>query len=57
MDKEEFLKNKLKKIAYNYGINIESPVIFKEIMSEFLDIYNYGYDDGYEYGYDDSYWC
>lgn len=57
MDKEEFLKNKLKKIGYNYGINIESPVIFKEIMSELLDIYNYGYDDGYEYGYDDGYWC
>lgn len=47
MDKKEFLKNKLKKIGYNYGINIESPVVFKKIMSEILDIYREGYDDGY----------
>ena len=53
MDKEEFLKNKLKKIGYNYGINIESPVIFKEIMTEFLDIYNRGYIDGYYDSYRD----
>ena len=53
MDKEEFLKSKLKKIAYNYGINIESPVVFKEIMSEILDIYREGYIDGYYDSYRD----
>lgn len=53
MDKEEFLKNKLKKIAYNYGINIESSVVFKEIMTDLLDIYNEGYDKGYDDGYEE----
>lgn len=47
MDKEEFLKSKLQKIAYNYGINIESPVVVKEIMTELEDIYNEGFNEGY----------
>ena len=55
MDKEEFLKSKLKKIAYNYGINIKSPIIFKEIMSELLDIYRKAYDKGYDDGYREWY--
>ena len=58
MDKEVFLKSKLKRIAYNYSINIESPVVFKEIMAELSDIYykgfNEGYDQGYDQGYDDG---
>lgn len=45
--KEEFLKSKLKKIAYNYGINIESPIVVKEIMAELLDIYMTGFNEGY----------
>ena len=47
MDKEEFLKSKLHKIAYNYGIRIESPVVVKEIMAELLDIYMTGFNEGY----------
>ena len=47
MDKEEFLKSKLRKIAYNYGIRIESPVVVKEIMTELLDIYMTGFNEGY----------
>lgn len=39
MDKEEFLKSKLEKIANNYGIRIESPVVIRELISELSDIY------------------
>ena len=52
MDKETFLKSKLRKIAYNYGIRIESPVVVKEVMAELLDIYWSGYDEGFDKGYD-----
>lgn len=47
MDKEEFLKSKLQKIAYNYGIRIDSPIVVKEIMTELEDIYNEGFNEGY----------
>lgn len=47
MYKEEFLKSRLKRIAYNYSINIESPVVFKEIMAELSDIYDEGFNEGY----------
>ena len=55
MDKEEFLKSKFKKIAYNHNINIKSPVVFKEIITDLLDIYNEAYDKGYDDGYRDWY--
>lgn len=55
MDKEVFLKSKLKRIAYNYGINIDSLVVFKEIMGELLDIYRKAYDKGYDDGYREWY--
>ena len=56
MDKEEFLKSKAEKIGYNYGINIESPVIFKEIMAELSDVYTEGFNEGYDDGWRQSYY-